>query len=190
MQTLEMAVAELAGLRQNQLTPDFVLLALLSQPDSEAMQILEGLLSDPTTAAERIKGQIRQHYQRAAPVAANQIVATQEVAELFRAAYEEAKQLGDTFISTGTLFIAMFDPKAGRTAELLREAGVNREQARKTLKEIRGGRTMTSEDAETEPDVLERYTRDLTEMARRSELDPVIGREEEIGQIIDRKSVV
>ncbi len=188
MQTLEMAVAELAGLRQNQLTPDFVLLALLSQPDSEAMQILEGLLSDPTAAAERIKGQIRQHYQRAAPVAANQIVATQEVAELFRVAYEEAKQLGDTFISTGTLFIAMFDPKAGRTAELLREAGVNREQARKTLKEIRGGRTMTSEDAETEPDVLERYTRDLTEMARRSELDPVIGREEEIGQIIQTLS--
>jgi ATP-dependent Clp protease ATP-binding subunit ClpC len=188
MQTLEMAVAELAGLRQNQLTPDFVLLALLSQPDSEAMQILEGLLSDPTAAAERIKGQIRQHYQRAAPVAANQIVATQEVAELFRAAYEEAKQLGDTYISTGTLFIAMFDPKAGRPAELLREAGVNREQARKTLKEIRGGRTMTSEDAETEPDLLERYTRDLTEMARRGELDPVIGREKEIGQIIQTLS--
>jgi len=188
MQTLEMAVAELAGLRQNQLTPDFVLLALLSQPDSEAMQILEGLLSDPTAAAERIKGQIRQHYQRAAPIAANQIVATQEVAELFRAAYEEAKQLGDTYISTGTLFIAMFDPKAGRPAELLREAGVNREQARKTLKEIRGGRTMTSEDAESEPDILERYTRDLTEMARRGELDPVIGREEEIGQIIQTLS--
>ena len=188
MQTLEMAVAELAGLRQNQLTPDFILLALLSEPDGEAMQILENLLSDPASAAERIKGQIRQQYQNTEPVAANQIVATQEVADLFRAAYEEAKQLGDSYISTGTLFIAMFDPKAGRTAELLREAGVNRDQARKALKEIRGGRTITSEDAETEPDVLERYTRDLTETARRGELDPVIGREEEIGQVIQTLS--
>jgi len=188
MQTLEMAVAELAGLRQNQLTPDFILLALLSQPDGEAIQILENLLSDPARAAERIKGRIRQSYQRAAPVKANQIVATQEVAELFRAAYEEAKLRGDTYISTGTLFIAMFDPKAGHTAELLRDAGVNREQARKALGEIRGGRTMTSEDAETEPDVLERYTRDLTEMARRGELDPVIGRVEEIGQVIQTLS--
>jgi ATP-dependent Clp protease ATP-binding subunit ClpC len=188
MQTLEMAVAELVGLRQNQLTLDFILLALLSQPDSEAMQILENLLSDPGSAAERIKGQIRQYYQRAAPVGANQIVATQEVAELFRAAYEEAKQLGDSYISTGTLFIAMFDPKAGNTAGLLREAGVNREQARKTLKEIRGGRTITSEDAETEPDVFELYTRDLTEMARRGDLDPVIGREEEIAQVIQTLS--
>ena len=188
MQTLEMAVAELAGLRQNQLSPDFILLALLSQPDGEALQIMENLLSDPNAAAERIKGQIRQRYQGAAPVTANQIVATQEVADLFRAAYEEAKQLGDTYISTGTLFIAMFDPKAGQTAELLREAGVNQEQARKALKEIRGGRTMTSADAETEPDVLERYTRDLTETARRGELDPVIGREEEIAQVIQTLS--
>jgi len=188
MQALEMAVAELASLRQNQLTPDFILLALLSLPDSEPIKILENLLSDPTAAALRIKGRIRQFYQRAAPVSASQIVATQELADLFRAAFEEAKQFGDTYLSTGTLFIAMFDPKAGHTAELLREAGVNQDQARKALAEIRGGRTMTSEDAETEPDVLERYTQDLTEIARRGELDPVIGREEEIAQVIQTLS--
>ncbi len=188
MQALEMAVAELAALRQNQLTPDFLLLALLSQPDSEAIKILENLLSNPAAAAERIKGRIRQFYQRAAPVSASQIVATQELADLFRAAFEEAKQFGDTYLSTGTLFIAMFDPRAGHAPELLREAGVNQDQARKALMEIRGGRTMTSEDAETEPDVLERYTQDLTESARRGELDPVIGREDEIGQVIQTLS--
>ncbi len=188
LQTLEMAVAELAGMRQNQLTPDFILLALLSQPDAEPMRILENLLSHPDEAAERIKAHIRQHYQHATPVQATQVVATQEVAEVFRIAYEEAKQLGDSYISTGTLFIALFDPKTGHTAELLRDAGINREQARKALYELRGGRTVASEDAETEPDVLERYTRDLTEMARRGELDPVIGREEEIAQVIQTLS--
>jgi ATP-dependent Clp protease ATP-binding subunit ClpC len=188
MQTLEMAVAELAALRQSLLTPDFVLLALLSQPDSEAMRILENLLSDPSTAAERIKSQIHQHYQAAAPSKANQIVATQEVADLFRIAYEEAKQLGDNYISTGTLFIAMFDSKVGHSAELLREAGVNRGQARKALREVRDGRVIDSPDAETEPDILARYTRDLTESARRGELDPVIGREEEIARVIQTLS--
>jgi ATP-dependent Clp protease ATP-binding subunit ClpC len=188
LQALEMAVAELASLRQNLLTPDFILLAVLSQSDAEPMRILGNLLSNPGEAAERIKGRVRQHYQRAAPVQANQIVATQEVAELFRIAYEEAQQLGDSYISTGTLFIALFDPKIGHTAELLREEGINRDQARKALREIRGGRTINSEDAETEPDVLERYTRDLTEMARRHELDPVIGREEEIAQVIQTLS--
>jgi ATP-dependent Clp protease ATP-binding subunit ClpC len=188
MQTLEMAVAELAGLRQNLLTPDFVLLALLSQPDSEAIKVLENLLSDPGATVERIKGQVRRRYQGAAPVNANQIVASQEVTDVFRIAFDEAKKLGDGFISTGTLFIALFDSKAGHTAELLRAAGVNREQARKALQEIRGGRTIDSEDAETELDVLERYTRDLTEMARLSELDPVIGREEEIARVIQTLS--
>ncbi len=188
LQTLEMAVAELAGMRQNQLTPDFILLALLSQPDAEPMRILENLLSHPDEAAERIKAHVRQHYQHATPVQATQVVATQEVADVFRIAYEEAKQLGDSYISTGTLFIALFDPKTGHTAELLRDAGINREQARKALHELRGGRTVATEDAETEPDVLERYTRDLTEMARRGELDPVIGREEEIAQVIQTLS--
>jgi ATP-dependent Clp protease ATP-binding subunit ClpC len=188
LQTLESAVAELAGMRQNQLTPDIILLALLSQPDAEPMRILENLLTSPGDAVERIKGRIREQYLGAVQVQATQIVSTQEVVELFRTAYEEAKQLGDGFISTGALFIAMFDPKAGHAAALLRDAGINQEQARKALREIRGGRTVNTQDAETEPDVLERYTRDLTEMARRGELDPVIGREEEIAQVIQTLS--
>jgi ATP-dependent Clp protease ATP-binding subunit ClpC len=188
MQTLEIAVAELVGLRQNVLTPDFILLALLSQPDGEAMKILENLLSNPAEAAQRIKGRVLGHYQRATPVQANQIVASQELMELFRLAYEEAKQLGDSYISTGSLFLALFDPRIGHTAEFLREAGINHDQARQALQELRGGRTVNSEDAETQPDVLARYTRDLTELARAHELDPVIGREEEIARVIQTLS--
>ncbi len=188
MQTLEIAVAELAGLRQNLLTPDFILLALLAQPDGEAVEILQNLLSNPADAAERIRDRVLAHYQRATPVQANQVVASQELMELFRLAYEEAKQLGDSYIATGTLFLALFDPKLGHTAEILREAGINRDQARKALQELRGGRSITSEDAETQPDVLARYTRDLTELARAHELDPVIGREEEIAQVIQTLS--
>ncbi len=188
MQALELAVAELAGMRQNLLSPDYILLALLSQLDGEAVQILANLLSDPGEAGERIKARVRQHCLSAKPVQANQVVVTQELVELFRLAYEEATQLGDSYISTGALFIAMFDPRTGPTAEILREAGINQDQARKALREIRGGRSVNSEDAETEPDALSRYTRDLTELARHGELDPVIGREEEIAQVIQTLS--
>jgi ATP-dependent Clp protease ATP-binding subunit ClpC len=188
MQALELAVAELAAMHQNLLTPDYVLLALLSQADGEAVGVLTNLLSDPTEAAERMKARVRQHAQTANRVQANQVVVTQELVELFRIAHEEARQLGDSYISTGALFIALFDPRIGPTADILREAGINQDQARKALKEIRGGRTVNSEDAETEPDVLSRYTRDLTELARRGVLDPVIGREEEIGQVIQTLS--
>jgi len=188
IESLEMAVAELAGVRQNLLTPDFILLVLLSQPDSEAYKILESILSDPEAAADRMIGQIRQHYQNAAPVHANQIVTSQETVEVFRAALAEAKSLGDEFIGTGTLFIAMFDERVGPTATMLKNAGINVEQAREALKEMRGGRTLQTQDAESKQNVLELYTKDLTEMARNGELDPVIGREEEVAAIIQTLS--
>ena len=186
--TIEIAVNELVALKQNVLTPDFILLALVSQPDAEAVKIIEHVVSDPVDAITQIKAQIAQHYQQATPVQATQIVGTQELSDLFQAANEEAKNLGDEFVSTGTLFIAMFDPRVGRQREYLQKIGLQREQAIKALKEIRDGRTISSQDAETEEDVLKKYTRDLTELARKGELDPVIGREEEITQVIQTLS--
>ena len=186
--TIEIAVSELVALKQNLLTPDFILLALVSQPDSEAISIIDKIVSDQVAAISQIKDQIYLHYQQAAPVQATQIVGSKEVADLFHIAYEEAKKLDDEYISTGALFIAMFDPKAGQTADYLRKVGINREQAFEALKEIRGNRTITSADAETETDVLTKYTRDLTEQARKGELDPVIGREDEVAQVIQTLS--
>ncbi len=110
------------------------------------------------------------------------------MADLFRIAHEEAHSLGDECISTGALFIAMFDSRTGHTGDLLRDAGINQEQAIQTLKEIRGGRVISNDDSETEADVLEQYTQDLTELARKGELDLVIGREEEIAQVIQTLS--
>ncbi len=185
---LETAVAELVAQRQNVLTPDFILLALISQPDNEALKIIEHLTADPKATVARIKDQIHAHYQGAAPVQANQIVGSKEIGDVFSTAYEEARKLGDEYIATGTLFIALFEEKAGRTGAFLQQAGLNRNDARRALQEIRGGRTISSEDAESEVDILARYTRDLTELARAGDLDPVIGRESEIAQVIQTLS--
>ncbi len=185
---LEMAFAELISLRQNVLTPDFLLVALLSQPDSEARKILEELLPDTDAAVNRIIGRIRQRYHRPASEQPQQIVASREIPEVFRVAYGEAKNLGDDYIGTGTLLIALFDKEAGTTAAQLKKEGITVDQARQALKDVRGGRTLQSQDAESKQDVLEIYTKDLTEMARNGELDPVIGRDEEIALIIQTLS--
>ena len=188
VQSLELAVAALAGLQQNELTPDFILLALLSQPDSEAYKILENIVPDAELIASRIIEQIQQHYQEPASTQKMQVVASPEIGEVFRLAHEEAKGLGDKFIGTGALFIALFDPKAGRSSTLLRDAGLSVDQARHALQNIRSGRTLKDQDAESKQDVLQLYTKDLTAMARNGELDPVIGREDEIGLIIQTLS--
>ncbi len=186
--TLELAVTELVGLRQNLLTTDFILLALLAQPDAEPLRMLERVVPNAAETVSRLRASILSHYQQAVPRQGNQILVSQDINEMFRLAQEEARQLGDGFIATGTLFLALFDPKCGGAAERLREVGLNHDQARAALQEIRHGRNMNSEEAESEPDPLERYTRDLTELARQHALDPVIGREEEIAQVIQTLS--
>ncbi|MCU7923147.1 MAG: ATP-dependent Clp protease ATP-binding subunit, partial [Candidatus Thiodiazotropha sp. (ex Dulcina madagascariensis)] len=188
LQTLELAVSELARLHQNVLTPEFILLALFSQPDSEARRMMDRISNDPKTVIANINSQIQLFYQHASATTATQIVASQEVAELFQIALDEAHGLGDQYISTGTLFLAMFDSRSGHVSRLLSEAGLKREQALKALKERRGGQTIDNDSAESEGDVLSRYTKDLTDMARNAQLDPVIGREEEIAQIVQTLS--
>jgi ATP-dependent Clp protease ATP-binding subunit ClpC len=188
LQALDKAVAEMVALRQNVLTPEFVLLALVAEPGSEARKILETLLEGPLPAIQRIIGRVHQHHQRAGASQASQIVASKELDELFRIADEEARQMGDQFIGTGPLFIALLDPRVGIAAEILRSEGLSRSRAREVLKELRGGQVLSDRDAEGREDPLKRYTKDLTEMARKGLLDPVIGREEEIGQVIQTLS--
>ena len=136
LQILDIAVSEMVAMQQNLLTPDFILLALLSQRDSEAVKILEGLVHDHKAAIDRIIEQIHRHHQQAVPVSSSQVVASQEVNEVFRIADEEARGFGDDFIGTGTLFLAMFDVKAGYSAELLKAIGISREQAIERMAEL------------------------------------------------------
>jgi len=188
LQTLDKAVAEMVALRQNLLTPEFVLLALLSQQGSDARRLLEALLPDPVPAIQRIIGRIHQEHQQAAASQASQIVASKELEELFRVADEEAQQIGDSYIGTGPLLIALMDERVGMAAEILKGEGLGKSRAREALKELRGGRVLKTQDAESREDPLKLYTKDLTEMARKGLLDPVIGREEEIAQVIQTLS--
>jgi ATP-dependent Clp protease ATP-binding subunit ClpC len=186
--TLELAVTELVAQRQNTLTPDFILMALLAQPDSEAIKVLETLVQNPIDVITQLKAKIAQHYRLSTPAKTTQITGSQELSNLFQVALEVTSELGDEYISTGALFIALFDQRVGHTADFLHQAGLKRSQVLAGVKQLRQGRKISSDDAETEADVLAKYTRDLTDLARQGKLDPVIGREEEIGQVIQTLS--
>lgn len=188
LQTLDIAVSEMVARHQRVLTPDFVLLALLSQRDSEAVKILENLLSDHAASISALSERIDRQYPNGRTEPSGQILASQETSEVLRLAEVEARAIGDTFIGTGALFIALFDPHSGHTSGLLRDLGISQEQARKALIELRGGRTLNEQDAETRKDPLTQYTCDLTELARNGKLDPVVGREAEIAQVIQTLS--
>ena len=105
------------------------------------------------------------------------------LAVALRRAEREAEQLQDDYISTEHLFLALLETD-GPVAGLLREARVSRDAVLAALKEIRGGARVTDQDPEGKYNALERYCRDLTELARQQKLDPVIGRDEEIRRVM------
>ena len=99
-------------------------------------------------------------------------------------AEQEMKQLGDEFISTEHLLIAIAASKPNKSADILEANGVTAESLRKALPQIRGGAHVTSADAEGNDKALEKYSTDLTAAAKEGKLDPVIGRDQEIRRVI------
>ena len=102
-----------------------------------------------------------------------------------QAAFAEANRLSDEYVSTEHFLLAIVDDReAGPAQRLLKEAGVDRERVFGALTEVRGGQRVTDANPESKYQALERYGRDLTDLARRGKLDPVIGRDEEIRRVV------
>ncbi len=102
---------------------------------------------------------------------------------VLKQALREAESLKDQYVSTEHLLLSLLESKTA-AAELLRRAGVSRDALLRVLKEIRGNQTVDDRNAEDRYQALERYGRDLTEIARKGKLDPVIGRDDEVRRVI------
>ena len=186
---LDSAINELVSLQENVLTTDHLLLGLLSQKSSEAVQILTHLLSDRKTGIKTLSDAIYGgHGVEKLAQSGDHIVATAELEAVFRDALKVAKSMGDTFIGTGALLIALIEQQKSQTAIYLLDARLSTDQIREQLFRMRNGKTLDAMDDEGRKDALSEYTTDLTEMARNGLLDPVIGREEEISRVIQTLS--
>ena len=168
--------------RHMQWDVEHILLALLEQRDGLTTEILQKAGAN----VEVIKARVEDSLARA-PKAANestQLYATPRIARLMDSVGHEADRLKDDFISPEHLLIAIASDDRGESAAILKEAGVDREKIYRALQEIRGGHRVDSPTAESKYRSLEKYGRDLTQLAREGKLDPVIGRDEEIKRVM------
>jgi ATP-dependent Clp protease ATP-binding subunit ClpC len=169
----------------NQVDTEHLLLALLEQPDGVVPQILEKLNADVNVMRGKLEDILKQ-----SPKAAiygggtGQVFITPRVKRVLDLAQEEANRLKDEYISTEHLFLAISTERNTAAARLLSEAGVTRERINDTVKSIRGGQRVTDPGAESRYRTLEKYSRDLSALAKAGKLDPVIGRDDEILRVI------
>ena len=177
---------ELAVRRNHQGIDDAHLLAaLLEETDGIAAGCFAAAGIAPSAVRERIDQELNAIPRVSGPgIDAQQVYFTQRLARLLTQAEDEAKALKDEFVSVEHLLLAMLADERSAVARLLRSLGLTRERLLAAVKKIRGGQRVTSPNPEATYQALERYGRDLTQLAGQGKLDPVIGRDDEIRRIV------
>ncbi len=168
--------------KHNQWDVEHILMALLQQEQGLVIDLFKLLGVNIETVRQQV-GSALEKMPRVA-YEAGQIYATLRIQDLLQGADAEAKRLKDEFIGTEHLLIAMASSRTGEAANILRGAGIDQEKIYRALQDIRGGHRVTDARAESKYRSLEKYSRDLTELARQGKLDPVIGREDEIKRVM------
>ncbi|MGE3178846.1 MAG: ATP-dependent Clp protease ATP-binding subunit, partial [Vicinamibacterales bacterium] len=174
---------ELAQQANNpQLEPEHLLVALLEQREGIVPELVRKMEADPAQVARGAREALKklsQAFGGAQPGMSPRLKLVTDQAQA------EADRLKDDFVSTEHLLIGIAD-ETGRSAgaQLLKQHGITRDRILGTLKSVRGSQRITSENPEATYQALERYGRDLTDLAKKGKLDPVIGRDEEIRRVI------
>ncbi|NOY99721.1 MAG: AAA domain-containing protein [Chloroflexi bacterium] len=169
----------------NQIDTEHILLALIEQPGGVIPQILENLNISSQALEQRLDATLK-----SSPKAnifgggAGQIFITPRVKRIIDLANEEASRLKDEYISTEHLFLAILSERNTPAARILESAGLTRDRVYAAIQQLRGGQRVTDPKAESRYRTLEKYSRDLTKLAREGKLDPVIGRDTEILRLI------
>ncbi len=161
---------------------EHVLLALLRQKDGTTEAILEKLGAKPAS----LRSELERELAKVPKVegAAAQVYIGPTLKRSIDIAFSEAERLKDEYVSTEHLLIGMADSNEGGAFRILKSNGVTKDRIYAILKEIRGTQRVTDQKPEEKYQALQRYCRDLTEEARKSKLDPVIGRDEEIRRVM------
>jgi ATP-dependent Clp protease ATP-binding subunit ClpC len=167
--------------KHNQWDVEHILLALLQQEEGIARRVLDKLGVSTDIMLRRVQAALEEMPKISDGV---QIYATPRVAAVLERANSEAKKFKDEFISVEHLLIAVTGETQGETGLIMKEMGVDREKVYDAVKELRGSHRVEDRRAESKYRSLEKYGRDLTELAAAGKLDPVIGREEEIKRVM------
>jgi ATP-dependent Clp protease ATP-binding subunit ClpB len=161
---------------------EHLLMALLGQKEGVALAVLQKLGVPATTLVDRVQKAL-DHVPQVTGAAAGQAYITPRLKKIIEAAESAAQGLKDDYVSVEHLLMSMTD-NDGETGKILRDLGVSKDQILKALVDIRGTQRVTDANPEEKYQALQKYSRDLTDLARKGKLDPVIGRDDEIRRVI------
>jgi ATP-dependent Clp protease ATP-binding subunit ClpB len=164
------------------ITPEHLLKALLDDPEGAASGLIRAAGGDPTVAQRVVDAEVARQ-PKVQGSGAGQPQITPELVRALDAAQTSAQKAGDEFVAQDRLLVALAAGD-GPAARALREAGATAQALDRAVTDMRKGRKVTSQAAESTFDALKKYARDVTEQARNGKLDPVIGRDEEIRRTI------
>jgi ATP-dependent Clp protease ATP-binding subunit ClpB len=174
---------ELARKRSNPVVNDAHLFgALLEQDEGIVQPLLQKAGLNVTAIRQEIEREIARFPTQAG--GGGEPSASRELNRIFDRADAEAQKLGDAYVSTEHLLLAMVEEKATTARSILSTHGVSADDLRTALEEVRGSHRVTDQSPEEKYQALERFTRNLTDEARKGKLDPVIGRDEEIRRVM------
>ena len=178
------AAQQLAGERQNQqIRQEHLLLCLLEQKEGLIPQLMQKIGIDPAALRQKLTAAV-ERLPQVSGSGAGQMCLSRELEQALNEAEKIAGEMHDEYTSVEHLMLGLFEKADDSLAALFREAGLTKEKFMAALRQVRGNRSVTTDTPEDTYDVLKKYGRDLTAAARSQKLDPVIGRDEEIRNVI------
>lgn len=179
-----MAARSLAQERSHQqIEPVYLLISLIDQKDGITTPLLQKLGIDIKQLLSDLFNEIGR-IPKVSGSGATDVVLSRESSTLLDAAWKEAEMLRDQYLSTEHLLIALTVKNSLSIYPILKKHGITKDRILQALTTIRGNQTVTDQDPEGKYQAIEKYSRNLTELARRGKLDPVIGRDDEIRRVM------
>jgi ATP-dependent Clp protease ATP-binding subunit ClpB len=175
---------EIASSYGNQLIePEHVLAALVQDSSGTVVPVLQKVGANVNTIRIKVNELLEKLPKVSGAGLGNQTI-SQTLGKVFENAQKQAQNLKDEYISTEHLLLSLTEVKDSSVGRMLRDHGVTKEAIYKVLKEIRGTQRVTDQNPEDKYQALQRFGRDLNDLARRGKMDPVIGRDEEIRRVL------
>ncbi len=183
-EALESAQNIAVEFHHQELNPFHILSALLTQEDSIIPQILSKIGVNTQGFQARINDELSNQPQIVDDSAQGQIYLSREVNTILLDAEKEAKKMGDEYVTSEHILLAMCNVRTGALSKIFKEYNITKDSILNVLKSIRGNQRITDQEAESTYQALQKFSRDITELAKQGKLDPVIGRDDEIRRVI------
>jgi ATP-dependent Clp protease ATP-binding subunit ClpB len=177
------AQAQAGQLGHQQIEPEHLLKVMLEQPEGIARSVLQKLGASPEGVLQEVSQGLEKK-PKLSGAGAGEVYISPTTKKVLDEAFAEAAKLKDEYVSIEHLLVAITDQKNTDAARILAAAGVTRETILKVLVDIRGTQRITDPNPEEKYQALEKFGRDLTDLARLGKIDPVIGRDEEIRRVV------